>query len=81
MGPESDEGMFKELEKRIEEYNNENKDKGGKAVLQRFQAAMGKTKDKDTPLVLAICTPLMSRVHAMVQQFAETVNSVTQQLV
>ena len=31
--PESPDGMLKELEKRIEEYNSENKDRGGKAAL------------------------------------------------
>ena len=31
--PESRDGMLKELEKRIEEYNSENKDRGGKAAL------------------------------------------------
>lgn len=73
IGPESGDGMFKELEKRIEEYNSDNKDRGGKAALQRFEARMGKDKTSDTPLALAICTPIMARVHSMVQQSAETV--------
>ena len=34
---------------------------------------MGKGKTSDTPLALAICTPIMARVHSMVQQSAETV--------
>ena len=73
IGPESGDGMFKELEKRIEEYNSENKERGGKAALQRFEAGMGKGKTSDTPLALAICTPIMARVYSMVQQSAETV--------
>ena len=68
--PESREGMLKELEKRIEEYNSENKDRGGKAALWRFEAGMGKGKTSDSPLALAICTPMMTRVHSMVQQSA-----------
>jgi len=49
--------MLKELEKIIQEYSSENKDRGGKAALQRFEAGMGKGKTSDTPLALAICTP------------------------
>lgn len=33
MGPESGEGMFQELEQGIDAYNNENRHKGGKAIL------------------------------------------------
>lgn len=71
--PERRDGMLEELEKRIEGYNSENKDRGGKAALQRFEAGMGKDKTSDTPLALAICTPIMARVHSMMQQSAETV--------
>ena len=71
--PERRDGMLEELEKRIEGYNSENKDRGGKAALQRFEAGMGKGKTSDTPLALPICTPIMARVHSMMQQSAEKV--------
>ena len=48
--------------------NYENKAKGRKAVLQRFEA---KHKGIDITLVLAVCTPVMARVHTMVPQSAE----------
>ena len=57
--PESRDSMLKELERRIEEYNSENKNRGGKAALQRFEAGMRRGKTSDTPLALAICNNII----------------------
>ena len=51
-------------------YNESNKDIGGKASVQRFHTTEGEC---DQPLILAICTPLMSRVHQHIQQAGELV--------
>ena len=63
--------LFIELEKRVNIYNENNKDIDGKASVQRFCKNEG--KDDDQPLILAICTPLMSRVHRYIQQSGELV--------
>ncbi len=52
--------LFMELEKRINAYNDANNVIGGKAIVQRYHKSKG---EQEEPLVLAICTPLMSRVH------------------
>ena len=57
--------LFAELEERINKYNESNKDIGGKASVQRFHTTEGEC---DQPLILAIYTPLMSRVHQHIQQ-------------
>ena len=66
--------MFGKLEAVIKEYNTQYGPEGGKAFLQRFEARVdGKSQewdDKpgegvDTPLILAICTPLMARAHVL----------------
>ncbi len=74
--------MFIKLEETIKEYNQENGSEGGRAFLQKFERSidgkMQKWEDTpgegiNTPLVLAVCTPLMARAHAMIQQAGELV--------
>lgn len=74
--------MFKKLADLITQYNNENKAEGGKAFLQVFEKSVDQEKSStwdpkvkicDTPLVLAICTPLIAQAHQMVQQAGELV--------
>ena len=48
-------------------YMHIHKDNGGKAVVHRFCKDIDKNSD-DQPLILAICTPLMARVHTHIQQ-------------
>ena len=71
------------------EFNQHNNQFGGKAVLQQYSASTTddssgdsvqeepKLKSKKTkpsqPFVLAICTPLMARVHKYVQQSRELI--------
>ena len=60
--------LFTELKRRINIYNDANRNIGGKAIIQRFykdSSAKGNYFNEDTeqPLIVAICTPLMSRVH------------------
>ncbi len=63
--------LFTELEKRINAYNDANSVIGGKAVVQRYHKTKG--DEQEEPLVLAICTPLMSRVHEYILQSRELV--------
>ncbi len=81
-GERNGKAMFTKLEEIIKEYNQENGSEGGRAFLQKFERSidgkMQKWEDKpgegiDTPLVLAVCTPLMARAHAMLQQAGELV--------
>ena len=74
--------MFNKLEEMIKEYNQKNGSEGAKAFLQKFERSVDnksqKWEDKpgesiDTPLVLAVCTPLMARAHAMPLQAGELV--------
>ena len=58
-GPSNGSAMFDRLEEIVDDYNNNNADKGGKCYLQRVN---GNGPDKQD-LILSICTPLMSRVH------------------
>ncbi|KAL9977493.1 hypothetical protein ACROYT_G014901 [Oculina patagonica] len=46
-----------------EDYNNKNATKGGKCFLQTFE----QSENSEQPLIVAICTPLMSRVHQLRQ--------------
>ena len=82
-GERNGDAMFGKLEAVINEYNTQYGPEGGKAFLQRFEARVdGKSQewdDKpgegvDTPLVLAICTPLMARAHVLLQQAGELVH-------
>ena len=64
--------LFTDVEKGIHAYHELHKENGGKAVVYRFC----KDKDEncvDQPLILAICTPLMARVHKYIQQAKELV--------
>ena len=81
-GEQNGEAMFIKLEETIKEYNQENGSEGGRAFLQKFERSidgkMQKWEDTpgegiNTPLVLAVCTPLMARAHAMIQQARELV--------
>ena len=67
--------LFEQLEKCVAIYNEENKTKGGKALLKRYTSVKCKSKEdhKDQPLILAICTPLMARVHEHVMQSSELI--------
>ena len=60
--------LFTELEHRINIYNDSNNHMGGKAIIHWFcKGSKGQdtadNKEAEQPLILAICTPLMSRVH------------------
>ena len=77
--------MFTKLQRLVDQYNENNGDKGGKALLQRCettieksdsegectQKAKRKKRDIQTPLILAIVTPLMARAHGHIQQASE----------
>ncbi|KAL9978127.1 hypothetical protein ACROYT_G015612 [Oculina patagonica] len=62
-GPPNGQSMFNTLAKTIEDYNNKNATKGGKCFLQTFE----QSENSEQPLIVAICTPLMSRVHQLRQ--------------
>ena len=72
LGERTGKQLFTDLEKRIHTYNDLHKDNGGKAVVHRFCKDNDKNGD-DQPLILAICTPLMARVHKHIQQAKELV--------
>ena len=61
--------LFAELEKSVNPYNEDCNGVGGKALLQRCCNYNG----TEEPLILAKCTPLMSRVHKYVSQSKELV--------
>ena len=67
--------LFTALEKRIYAYSDANSESGGKAVVQRYYKSKGDNGEisQEEPLVLAICTPLMSRVHEYIVQSKELV--------
>ena len=52
-------------------YNDLHKENGGKAVVHRF--CKDDKNGDEQPLILAICTPLMARVHEHIQQAKELV--------
>jgi len=62
-GAPNGQGMFNTLMTTIEKYNNKNATKGGKCFLQSFE----QSDNSEQPLIVAICTPLMSRVHQLRQ--------------
>lgn len=82
-GEANGEKMFVKLEEVIKDYNELHKLQGGKAQLQKFERTNTYTKSQswdaqpssstDTPLVLALCTPLMARAHTMLRQAGELV--------
>jgi hypothetical protein len=64
--------VLKEFEARVEQLDKNCAMSGGsKAVLQRFYAS--KINGADIPFLLAVCTPLLYRVHKYVQQAEELV--------
>ena len=77
LGVRSGEQLFTELERRVAVYNDSYREQGGNASIQRYCKASLKTssdgKEEDQPLILAICTPLMSRVHQLISQSKELV--------
>ena len=75
LGVRTGKQLFTELEKRVNVYNDTHRHAGGRVILQRFCKG-SKEKDDfgvDQPLILAICTPLMSRVHQYIHQSKELV--------
>ena len=64
-----------ELERRVNVYNDAYGEVGGKAIIQRYCKTKSKNPNNDEgmdqPLILAICTPLMSRVHHYILQSKE----------
>ncbi len=79
-GERNGDSMFGRLEEVIKKYNTQYGPENGKAFLQRYEASIdGKSqkwegKPGDTPLVLAICTPLMARAHVLLRQAGELVH-------
>ena len=68
--------LFTELERRVNVYNDAYGEVGGKAIIQRYCKTKSKNPNNegmDQPLILAICTPLMSRVHHYILQSKELV--------
>ena len=73
----------------VDQYTEQNASQGGKALLQWCERSDDEGDDSDTerciprkkrkmepsstPLILAICTPLMARAHMLVQQASEVV--------
>ena len=75
-GKENGETMFNQLTKIIEEYNKEHAQIGGRAFFQQYEHKPTDNPQKKAasqPLVLAVCTPLMSRAHQLVKQAGELV--------
>ena len=72
--------MFHKLEEMVKAYNSNYGNEGGSAFLQQYERNIvgdrGKLSndcDNDTPLILAICTPLMTRAHTLLRQSGELV--------
>lgn len=66
MGPPNGD-LFERLAVEVAEYNEEkHAEAGGKALLQRYTSG-------STPLILAVCTPLMARAHKLLRQSGEYV--------
>ena len=62
-GPSNGDEMFQLLEQEVTRYNALHGKDGGRCFLQRFK----KHGNKEQPLILMICTPLMARVHKCIQ--------------
>ena len=71
--------MFEMLEEMVKTYNQNHRHKGGTAFLQQYtkdvegDKHITSSKAGGTPLVLAICTPLMARAHTLLRQAGELV--------
>ena len=61
-GPCNGSEMFDYLEDYTTKYNKENQHNGGNIFLQRYSDS-----EEEKPLIIAICTPMMSRVHKLQQ--------------
>ena len=71
LGVRTGKQLFSELEQRINIYNDHNTETGGKAIIHRFCNGSKLNEEGKQPLILAICTPLMSRIHKHVCQSKE----------
>ena len=56
--------MYTELEHIIEEYNTQFAEEGGRAIVKPY--VKNKEEGLENPLIMAICTPLMSRIYSSV---------------
>ncbi len=77
-GDQNGEPMFDLLEQKVKEYNENFNHEGGRAIIQKFVNKLKCEKTWDSgkdrqPLVLAVCTPLMSRAHTMLRQAGELI--------
>lgn len=80
LGEECGEKMFDRLDEAVIAYNKEFNAVGGQVLLQRYdkqhsESAWDKNANicTEQPLILAICTPLMSRAHNLLRQSGELV--------
>ncbi len=78
--------LFQRLQLEVDTYNAKNSEQGGKAILQWYEKHSDmsdveeepkkkrrKRDHSDKPLIIAICTPLMSRAHKNICQAGELV--------
>lgn len=80
LGEECGEKIFDRLDEAVVAYNKEYNETGGHALLQRYDRGHSENVWEknakictEQPLVLAICTPLMSRAHNLLRQSGELV--------
>ena len=88
LGDDNGKGMFDQLQAEISAYNDVCSKLGGKAKFRCFQQAPGSSgdsedevdhppkkyfKQREQPMIIAVCTPLMSNVHEHIQQAGEMV--------
>ena len=78
LGVRTGKELFIELERRIHVYNDTYNSMGGKAIIHKFYKGSkvkghSDIEEVEQPLILAICTPLMSRVHQHIYQSKELV--------
>ena len=62
--------MYEQLEQIVRGYNDQYSRDGGQAVIKRYTKHPDGSED---PLILALCTPLMSRADTLVRQVSEVV--------
>ena len=87
-GKDDGKELFQRLQERVDRYNRDNCEAEGKTILQWYEAPGTEDSDSEAdlpptkrkrrevsnkPLILAICTPLMARIHKQVCQAAEIV--------
>ena len=75
LGVRTGKQLFTELEQRVNVNNDAHRHLGGKAIIQRYckGSKVDGHEEVEQPLILAICTPLMSRVHQYIHQTKELV--------